>query len=311
MLRSEPVYFNRKPFLCGFLGIILVSLIFSVSCPQGVQAADKLVVYVVNYPLQYFAERIAGDHAVVVFPAPSDQDPAFWTPDIETITRYQQADLIFLNGAGYARWVTKVSLPRSRMVDTSAKFKGQYIPLKGVVTHSHGAGGEHAHGDLAFTTWIDLNLAAGQAGAVADALSRKKPALKALFQKNYTALQKDLLKLDQQLKALASAEPARPLVGSHPVYDYLARRYGLNIKSVHWEPDEKPRNDQLSELMVLLEGHPAKWMIWEGEPLSDTVAKLKSIGVESLIFDPCGNVPDRGDFLAVMRANVNNLQKAF
>ena len=39
--------------------------------------------------------------------------------------------------------------------------------------------------------------------------------------------------------------------------------------------------------------------------------KLKSIGVESLIFDPCGNVPDQGDFLAVMRANVNNLQKAF
>jgi hypothetical protein len=39
--------------------------------------------------------------------------------------------------------------------------------------------------------------------------------------------------------------------------------------------------------------------------------KLESIGVESLVFDPCGNVPAQGDFLAVMRANVNNLRKAF
>ena len=39
--------------------------------------------------------------------------------------------------------------------------------------------------------------------------------------------------------------------------------------------------------------------------------KLKSIGVESLVFYPCGNVPAQGDFLAVMRANVENLRKAF
>jgi len=57
--------------------------------------------------------------------------------------------------------------------------------------------------------------------------------------------------------------------------------------------------------------HPAKWMIWEGEPVRGTVEKLKLIGVDSLVFDPCGNVPDQGDFLSVMRENVKNLQKAF
>jgi zinc transport system substrate-binding protein len=171
-------------------------LIFS-SANHSRAENEKFTVYVVNYPLQYFAERIAGDHASVVFPAPSDEDPAFWTPDVKTIGRYQRADLILLNGAGYARWVAKVSLPRSRMVNTSAKFKDRYVPIKGVVTHSHGAGGEHAHRDIAFTTWIDFNLAAGQAGVVADAMGRKKPALKAVFQKNYADLKKDLLELDQ------------------------------------------------------------------------------------------------------------------
>jgi zinc transport system substrate-binding protein len=197
------------------------------------------------------------------------------------------------------------------MVNTSAKFKDRYVPIKGVVTHSHGAGGEHAHRDIAFTTWIDFNLAAGQAWVVADAMGRKKPALKAVFQKNYADLKKDLLELDQQLKALTASDPAKPLVGSHPVYDYLAARYGLNIKSVHWEPDAMPGNDQWKELVDLRKDHPAKWMIWESAPVGETIEKLKSIGVESLVFDPCGNVPDQGDFLSVMRENLNNIQQAF
>ena len=92
--------------------------------------SEKLTVYVVNYPLKYFAERIAGDQATVVFPAPSEGDPAYWMPDAKTITKYQQADLILLNGANCAKWVKKVSLPRSKMIDTSAKFKDRYITLK-------------------------------------------------------------------------------------------------------------------------------------------------------------------------------------
>ena len=45
-------------------------------------AGEKLLVYTVNYPLQSFAERIAGEHAEVHFPAPARIDPAFWEPDL-------------------------------------------------------------------------------------------------------------------------------------------------------------------------------------------------------------------------------------
>ncbi len=56
----------------------------------------------------------------------------------------------------------------------SAGFKDQYIEAAEILTHSHGAEGEHAHEALAFTTWIDFSLAAKQAKAIAQALSRKK-----------------------------------------------------------------------------------------------------------------------------------------
>jgi zinc transport system substrate-binding protein len=57
--------------------------------------------------------------------------------------------------------------------------------------------------------------------------------------------------------------------------------------------------------------YPARWMIWEGKPMKESVERLKSIGVDSLVFDPCGNTPDQGDFLSVMRQNVENLKLAF
>jgi zinc transport system substrate-binding protein len=33
--------------------------------------------------------------------------------------------------------------------------------------------------------------------------------------------------------------------------------------------------------------------------------------VKSVVVDPCGNVPDAGDFISVMTANVEALEKAF
>jgi zinc transport system substrate-binding protein len=291
--------------------ILFINITFALLAIHSSMAAEKLTVYVVNYPLQFFAERIGGEHVNVVFPAPADVDPAYWMPDTPTIAAYQQADLILLNGAGYARWVNKATLPRFRMVITSAGFKEQYLETAEILTHSHGSEGEHAHESLAFTTWIDFSFAAKQAKAIAEALSRKRTDLRHIFQKNYAALEKDLIALDSTIKEVVSNNRARPLVVSHPVYDYFARRYGLNIRSVHWEPDDILTNEQMMELNSILKEHPAKWMIWEGEPVQASVDKLKTLGIDSLVFDPCGNVPQRGDFLTIMRQNVENLKPAF
>jgi len=275
------------------------------------EAADPLLVYTVNYPLKYFAERVGGDSVKVVFPAPAEGDPAYWQPDIPDISAFQKADLILLNGANYAKWVQKASLPGSKLVDTSAKFRDLYISADDIVTHSHGSDGKHAHEALAFTTWLDLNLASQQAGAIAAALGRSRPDLKPMFQQNFAALEKDLAALDRRIMALAARNPGQPLVVSHPVYDYFARRYGLSVKSVHWEPDEMPGASQWIDLQSMVKDHPAKWMIWEGTPRPESVAKLQSMGISSAIFDPCGNAPGQGDFLSVMKQNVKNITAVF
>ena len=306
----------------GFLNALMIlGVIISITAcsdqPQrdvARKSADevgKLSVYVVNYPLKYFAERVGGDLVTVSFPAPRDIDPAFWMPDAGTVGAYQRADLIVLNGANYAKWVDRVSLPQAKLVNTSLGFKDQYMSIQGAVIHAHGPQGEHSHGAIAFTTWLDPKLAIEQARAIKQAFVRLRPDQQKAFQAGFDALEHDLLDLDKRIRDIVSRNPEQPLVVSHPVYQYLTRRYGLNAKSVHWEPDELPNDNMWKELTEILASHPAKWMIWEGPPLPGTVQKLERLGVKSTVFDPCGNVPKQGDYLSVMRQNASNLALAF
>jgi zinc transport system substrate-binding protein len=263
----------------------------------------KLVVYTVNYPLSYFAERIGGDAAKVIFPE-MEGDPAYWAPSPDEVSAFQKADLILLNGADYAKWVPKVSLPASRMVDTTRGSADRLIELHDEVTHTHGPGGAHAHGGFAFTTWLDPTLAIEQARAIRDALTAKRPAEECHFKDAFDELEADLIKLDRQLKSAAAAASERRIVFSHPVYQYLSQRYALNGQSVHWEPEEPPTTEMMADLKKLLADHPAAWMVWEGTPSPGSVALLKTLGMLSITFDPCGNRPATGDYLSVMNDNV-------
>ena len=291
-----------------FTGIVAISLLLTGSLAM---AEEKLSIYTVNYPLQYFAQRIAGEQADVSLPVPAGLDPAFWQPDADTVIAYQQADLILLNGAGYAKWVSRVSLPRRKLVDTSAGFRDRYIRAEAGITHSHGREGDHSHSGVAFTTWLDFTLAVEQARAIAAALSRLRPASRDDFERNLARLEQDLLDIDKQVHEIMAIHPDRPLLASHPVYQYFKHRYGLNLTSVMWEPEVVPDGAQWSDLRQLQKVHPAQWMVWEDTPNTNSVAELRNMDIGSIVFNPCGNRPLEGDFLGVMQQNVNNMKLAF
>lgn len=304
---------NRKtPRLAG---ILLAALIVFSACGGGksgpaVEAkaaagGDRFSVFVVNYPLQYFATRIGGNLIDVRFPMAGKGDPAYWSPTPETVASYQSADLILLNGAGYAKWVDHATLPISKLVDTSASFSSRYIKLEGTTTHSHGSEGAHEHTGWAFTTWLDPTLAVEQAQTVSRALIAQRPVYEAVFNERYIALEVELLALDARLAAAAEAIGNTPLVFSHPVYQYLQRRYDLNGVSLHWEPDQPPDAGELRRVLAVR----PRWLVWEAEPTPETIAQLESVGVTSVVYDPCATAPDSGDFMTVMAANAAALER--
>ena len=275
------------------------------SQPRG---SGRPLVYVSNYPLKYFCERISAPLVDVRLPAPAGEDPAFWKPSSEDIQMLQEADLIVLNGASYESWLKNVSLPESRLVDTSAGFPEQLISLEETTTHSHGPDGEHEHSATAFTTWLDLTLAVEQARAIKDALSTRWPDHRGQFEAQFEKLAKDLEALDEEINQAAKGADGVPVLFSHPVYQYFERRYRVDGRSVHWEPEEMPSDAMWQELATLLRSHPAKWMIWEGQPSSEISEKLAELGIQSIVFDPCAGAPDGGDFASVMALNVAALK---
>jgi zinc transport system substrate-binding protein len=289
-------------------GRVVMAALFCLSSWYA-NAGDKLLVYTVNYPLQYFAERIAGEHAEVHFPAPADADPAFWEPDAKTVDQYQEADLILLNGADYAKWVDEVSLPRDRLVNTSVSFADAYLPMAGPDTP--GRVDDHSHTGTAFTTWLDFYQAALQAEAVMQALSHKRPQQQADFERNYAALKQELMALDLDMQRLVAAHPGKPLFVSHPVYQYFARRYELQLQSVSWEPDVMPAEQEWEQLVYAQEAFPALWMLWQDAPSAEIRARLQSLGVGVVVFQPCANRPPQGDFMDVMQRNLENLKTVF
>lgn len=305
-------------FFLLFLGRMSVLLILFMltgcdsaeTSASGAPANDNDLpnVHTANYPLAYFAHRIGGPHIDLRYMDP-DGDPAFWEPNEIEIAAMQKADLILLNGATYSKWLDHVSLPSEILVDTSAAFADQFIEIKEGSTHSHGAEGEHSHAGTAFTTWMDLSQAKQQAKAVLEALVAKVPKAQEDLEARAEALFGDLDIVDREFQTAAIQIRERPLMASHPVYQYFGRKYGLDIDSVLWEPETVPDDAAIQELVDHLKEHPAKWMIWEGDPAGDSILKLEALGLQSIVVNPCGGKPAQGDWLTVMYGNVAELQK--
>jgi zinc transport system substrate-binding protein len=275
------------------------------------QAGEPLSVYTVNYPLQYFAQRIGGDQVRAVYPGPRGQDPAHWRPSHEVLRAYKAADLILLNGAGYSGWVDDAHLPDSRTVDTSKAFVDAYIRTREPQTERAALSGNQSRAHTASFTWLDLYQATQQAEAIMEALAARRPQSRAVFDRNYQALKKELMALDLAIQRQIVKHEEKPLFVSPPVYQYFARRYRIHLQSFPWQPDVLPDEDEWQRLVYAQESFPAEWMLWASAPRKEIVSRLQSLGIQVIVFDPCATAPAKGDFMSVMRDNVAALGRVF
>lgn len=290
------------------LGVIhLAAGLLALTVASATWAQDRPRIVAVNYALATFAERLAGDAAEVVFPVPEDTDPSFWRPAIADISQIQSADLILLNGAFFAAWVDRVSLPRSKLVNTSQAFSNRYI-LTESITHSHGDGGEHSHEGTASYVWLDPELATLQAEAIAAALTRKRLVPEADVGARLVELRADLAALDTAAQEGLSG--AGPIIATHPRYQYLARAFGLSIASLEWEAGAAPTDEDLQDLAGLAAETGAKVLIWEAEPPAGAQDAVAELGLTSVTLPPLAQRPADGAFFEVLGSQLSALAKA-
>ncbi len=297
------LHFSTLLILLAFANL-LVACSEEPSAPRPEISGNKFI-FAVNGPLQYFATQLIGDEIEVKMPA-DETDPAQWQPTVDEVLQLQQAELILLNGAGYSNWLDKVSLSDNALVVTSEPARDRWIHLEGQVTHSHGPEGEHAHGDYAFTTWMDMTLAQLQAQTVAAALGERWPEKREAIDRNLSAVLADLQTLDLGYAEAAKHLQGRQLVYSHPVYQYFERRYELPGISLHWEPNSMPTEEQWEELANL--GDESVLFVWEAAPIPDIAEKIRELGIEFVVVDPAANTGQE-NWLAVHQQNIARLEK--
>jgi zinc transport system substrate-binding protein len=277
---------------------------------SGSAETDADFVLASNYPQYFVANRLSAgidDGPRIVFPR-INGDPANWIPTSDQIEQIQSADLILLNGAGAESWLDLVTLRNRQLVDTTSGLQDRLIPLDETVVHQHGPEGEHSHQGTAFTTWLDPVLLSEQAIAAEEALTLLNPQSGPVYTENLKTLKSDLAALDQRLEEALGSLAGQTVLFSHPVYQYLARRYNLKGISLHWEPGEEPGLSDWIDLQRILASNTVTFMIWEDEPLEAITSKLLELGVVPIPWHTAGNLPDDGDFLTVMLNNADRLE---
>jgi len=292
--------------------ILIIAVLSLTACsepdsPGTTTDKETFLVVTSNYPLYFFTREIAGGSVDLRLPA-IDGDPAAWVPDGDDVGLLQQADLVILNGAGYEAWLAFTTLPGDRILDTTAHVADRLLAIDEEITHQHGPAGEHSHKGTAFTTWLDPTLAVEQVRAIESRLSQLLPDQAEAFSAGRSALEARLMDLDATLAEAFAGIADQPLIFSHPVYQYLERRYGLNSRSLHWEPDSEPGAREWLDFMNLRSEHPADVLLWEDQPLASVLQQLEAHGVHSVVFQPLANRPASGDFFSGMAANVEQLR---
>ena len=270
-------------------------------------AQDRPRIVTVNYALHYLTERLVGEGAEVMFPVPADVDPSFWRPSIADISAIQSADLIVLNGAGFATWVDRVSLPRSRIVNSAAQISGQFIVTESI-THSHGDGGEHSHEGLASYTWLDPMLALAQAETIAAALVTRGLVAEQNVTPQLAALRADLEMLQIRGAEVFADFQGMPLITTHPRYPYLARQFGITVAALEWEAGATPTADQLEDLKALISETGARVLIWEQAPEPAATDATAALGVANVTFPTLAHIPATGSYLEAYEAALSELE---
>ncbi|WP_417389660.1 metal ABC transporter substrate-binding protein [Gimesia sp.] len=273
----------------------------------GAEEGPRLVV-VVNYPLQFIVESLAGPEFQILNPVPPAEDPETWLPGDATIQTIQQADLIVTNGADFADWVKKLSLPRSKVLRTSLAIKDALITVPDFEVHSHGSGAHSHAGTVAFF-WLDPQLMAKQAEVIAERLINLNPPSEKEIRANLEKLNVSLKPLNQQLDQIQEHYSGLEWYSRRPMYQYLARRCDWTMFHLHWKSNEAPNPEDWKRLKALLEQKKISLMLCETKPAEELVHKLAEQGITVFTLNPLTVARAEGDYVSNMKQQLTQLQK--
>jgi zinc transport system substrate-binding protein len=264
----------------------------------------RLSVVASFYPLQYVTQRIAGSHAVVTSLTPPGAEPhdLELTPkDVAGVDRAQL--VVYLKGFQPA-------------VDdaVSAETRGQAedVAPAADLDRTLNQDGESNGTDPHF--WLDPERLEAVSARIEGRLVAVDPEHAADYRNGLASLTRDLTALDTEYRTGLAKCADKDLVTSHEAFGYLAQRYGLDqVGITGLIPDAEPDPGVLAQVSDFVEKNHVRTIYYEtlvSPAIADTVAR--ETGARTEVLDPIEGLTKQSqgrDYLAVMRANLRNLQE--
>ena len=277
----------------------------------GAGPGDRLGVVASFYPLQYVAQRVGGDRVSVTSLTKPGAEPHDLELTPQDVAAVSDARLVVYLG-GFQPAVDEAVAAQA--ADTSfdaapaADLDLTYTPIEEGQEVKGAAGATDPH------FWLDPRRLSRVSAALEKHLAAVDPAGADAYRTNLAALQQDLDALDSDLRTGLASCTNRDLVTSHNAFGYLAQRYGLRqVGITGLTPEAEPDPAELADVTQFVRRHHVRTIYYEtlvSPAIARTVAA--ETGAATAVLDPIEGLNDESqgdDYLAVMRANLANLQQ--
>ena len=313
---------TRSAGLLAAGALLLTSGCAALSDDSGSSASGsdsgKVQVAAAFYPLEFVAERVAGDLAEVTPLTKPGVEPHDLELSINQTAALQSADLI-LTEHGFQPAVDDA---------VEQDVKGDVVDVEKVVElrPAEEGGDEHAeeeaeghaeeedHGEFDPHFWHDPLLMAQYAEGVRDALAKADPDNAETYEANAKSLTEDLTKVDEEFKTGLAQCKIKEVVVSHDAFTYLDK-YGVEFEPIAGlTPDAEPNPAQLAEIGEQAKEHGVTTIFSErlvSTALADTLAD--DLGLKTAVLDPIEGLSadtEGEDYLSLMRQNLDALKAA-
>lgn len=291
----------------GWAGVaaIVVLLPLLAACGPGDSGRPRVVTSF--YPLQFIADEIAGRYNDVVDLTPPGVEPHEYELTIRQTAQVDTA-LVGFYESGMAPSIDqamKNDAPDHALDITSV------VPLHAPEPgyNEETADNEDPH------FWQDPVLMAHAATAFAATMAAADPAHASYYRSRGAALARQLEALDREYAATLKTCKIRTLVVSHDAFEYLGRRYHLDIAPIAGlEPDAEPSLQRLHQLQGLIKERQITTVFYEvlaSPALADSLAR--DLGIKTAVLDPIEGLTSadpHATYLTLMRQNLAAIAKA-
>lgn len=319
---------TRSAGLLAAGALLLTSGCAALSDDSGSSASgsdsDKVQVAAAFYPLEFVAERVAGDLADVTGLTKPGVEPHDLELSINQTAALQSADVI-LTEHGFQPAIDDAIeqdvkgdvVDVEKVVELRKADEGhedEHAEEEGHAEEEDHAEEGHDHGEIDPHFWHDPALMAEYAEDVRDALSKADPDNAETYAANATSLTEDLTEVDEEFKTGLAQCKIKEVVVSHDAFGYLDK-YGLEFESIAGlTPDAEPNPAQLAEIGEHAKEHGVTTIFSErlvSTALADTLAD--DLGLKTAVLDPIEGLSkdtEGEDYLSLMRQNLDALKAA-